>query len=90
MASGKSWLIPSLTHIMVPAAQPAENSHRTPAARPLIRGHTMSEHASTEHPVYNYAVVRQFTIMTVVWGIVGMLVGVLIAAQLAFPELNVA
>jgi cytochrome c oxidase cbb3-type subunit 1 len=31
----------------------------------------MSEHASTEHPVYNYAVVRQFTIMTVVWGIVG-------------------
>lgn len=50
----------------------------------------MSEHASTEHPVYNYAVVRQFTIMTVVWGIVGMLVGVLIAAQLAFPELNVS
>jgi cytochrome c oxidase cbb3-type subunit 1 len=26
--------------------------------------------------------------MTVIWGIVGMLVGVLIAAQLAFPELN--
>ena len=28
---------------------------------------------------YHYKVVRQFTIMTVVWGIVGMLVGVLIA-----------
>ena len=28
-------------------------------------------------PVYNYTVVRQFTIMTIVWGIVGMLVGVL-------------
>ena len=27
---------------------------------------------------YNYKVVRQFTVMTVVWGIVGMLVGVLI------------
>jgi cytochrome c oxidase cbb3-type subunit I len=37
---------------------------------------------------YNYTVVRQFAIMTVVWGIVGMLVGVVIAAQLAFPALN--
>ncbi|MFC4159421.1 cytochrome-c oxidase, cbb3-type subunit I [Chitinimonas lacunae] len=37
---------------------------------------------------YNYRVVRQFSIMTVVWGIVGMLVGVIIAAQLAWPELN--
>jgi cytochrome c oxidase cbb3-type subunit 1 len=37
---------------------------------------------------YNYKVVRQFTIMTVVWGIVGMLVGVLIAAQLVWPQLN--
>jgi len=37
---------------------------------------------------YNYRVVRQFTVMTVVWGVVGMLVGVIIAAQLAFPELN--
>jgi len=32
--------------------------------------------------------VRQFTVMTVVWGIVGMLVGVIIAAQLLWPELN--
>lgn len=39
---------------------------------------------------YNYTVVRQFAIMTVVWGIVGMLVGVLIAAQLIWPELNLA
>ena len=37
---------------------------------------------------YNYKVVRQFSIMTVVWGIVGMLVGVIIAAQLAWPALN--
>ncbi|HUK05591.1 MAG TPA: cytochrome-c oxidase, cbb3-type subunit I [Burkholderiales bacterium] len=37
---------------------------------------------------YNYTVVRQFAIMTVVWGVVGMLVGVLIAAQLLWPELN--
>jgi hypothetical protein len=36
----------------------------------------------------NDKVVRQFAIMTVVWGVVGMLVGVIIAAQLAWPELN--
>jgi cytochrome c oxidase cbb3-type subunit 1 len=38
--------------------------------------------------VYNDTVVRQFAIMTVVWGVVGMLVGVIIAAQLTWPELN--
>ncbi|NBT01370.1 MAG: cytochrome C oxidase Cbb3, partial [Betaproteobacteria bacterium] len=37
---------------------------------------------------YNYTVVRQFAVMTVVWGVVGMLVGVVIAAQLAWPALN--
>ncbi|MBB5020390.1 cytochrome c oxidase cbb3-type subunit 1 [Chitinivorax tropicus] len=37
---------------------------------------------------YNYKVVRQFAIMAVVWGIVGMAVGVLIAAQLVWPALN--
>ncbi|MBE9609698.1 cytochrome-c oxidase, cbb3-type subunit I [Chitinilyticum piscinae] len=38
---------------------------------------------------YNYHVVRQFAIMTVIWGIVGMLVGVICAAQMYWPELNV-
>ena len=38
--------------------------------------------------MYDYKVVRQFTVMTVIWGIVGMTVGVLIAAQLLFPVLN--
>ena len=37
---------------------------------------------------FNYKVVRQFAVMTVVWGVVGMLVGVIIAAQLIWPELN--
>ncbi|RMQ41674.1 Cytochrome c oxidase, cbb3-type, subunit I [Pseudomonas cichorii] len=37
---------------------------------------------------YNYKVVRQFAIMTVVWGIVGMGLGVFIAAQLVWPGLN--
>jgi hypothetical protein len=44
--------------------------------------------ANTQATVYNDTVVRQFAIMTVVWGVVGMLVGVIIAAQLAWPELN--
>jgi len=37
---------------------------------------------------YNYKVVRQFSVATILWGVVGMLVGVFIAAQLAWPELN--
>ena len=37
---------------------------------------------------YNYKVVKQFTVMTVIWGIVGMFVGVLIAAQFVFPDLT--
>ena len=42
----------------------------------------------TDNGTYNYKVVRQFAIMTIVWGVVGMLVGVIIAAQLAWPALN--
>jgi len=42
----------------------------------------------SEQATYNYKVVRQFSIMTIIWGIVGMSVGVLIAAQLAWPALN--
>jgi cytochrome c oxidase cbb3-type subunit 1 len=38
--------------------------------------------------VYNDAVVRRFAIMTVIWGIVGMLVGVVIAAELIWPNLD--
>ncbi|MDH5436430.1 MAG: cytochrome-c oxidase, cbb3-type subunit I [Gammaproteobacteria bacterium] len=38
--------------------------------------------------IYNLKIVKQFAVMTVIWGIVGMLVGVIIAAQLVWPELN--
>ncbi|MBY0438091.1 MAG: cytochrome-c oxidase, cbb3-type subunit I [Burkholderiales bacterium] len=47
----------------------------------------MQAAAGNPEETYNYRVVRQFAIMTVVWGVVGMLVGVIIAAQLAWPEL---
>lgn len=39
---------------------------------------------------YNDTITRRFVFASVVWGIVGMLVGVLIASQLAWPELNFA
>ncbi len=39
-------------------------------------------------PAYDEDVVRWFTIATVFWGIVGFLVGVVIAFQLAYPVLN--
>jgi cytochrome c oxidase cbb3-type subunit 1 len=48
----------------------------------------MTAISSPGTPAYELRVVRQFSLMTVVWGVVGMLVGVLLAAQLAWPELN--
>ena len=39
-------------------------------------------------PTYDDEIVKKFAIMAVIWGIVGMLVGVIAAAQLAFPVLN--
>ncbi len=48
----------------------------------------MSETLQNQPIEYNMKVVRQFTVMTIIWGIVGMGLGVLIAAQLVWPELN--
>lgn len=39
-------------------------------------------------PIYDDEIVKKFAVMAVIWGIVGMLVGVVAAAQLAFPVLN--
>ncbi len=44
--------------------------------------------ASANVAVFDDAVVRNFSIAAIVWGVVGMLVGVFIAAQLTWPELN--
>ena len=38
--------------------------------------------------VYSDTTVRLFALAAVLWGVVGMLVGVIIAAQLTWPELN--
>ncbi|MBK6757182.1 MAG: cytochrome-c oxidase, cbb3-type subunit I [Agitococcus sp.] len=46
-------------------------------------------HNTSNTPIaYEMGVVRQFSIMSVIWGIVGMSVGVFIAAQLVWPALN--
>ena len=42
----------------------------------------------TSSPSYNDDIVKYFTLATIFWGLAGFLVGVLIAAQMAFPELN--
>ncbi|CAM3966954.1 cytochrome-c oxidase, cbb3-type subunit I [Shewanella insulae] len=48
----------------------------------------MMNHSQPQGADYNYTVVRQFALTTVLWGIIGMTVGVLIAAQLIWPQLN--
>ncbi len=42
----------------------------------------------TQAITYEDGVIRQFSIMAVVWGVFGMLMGVIIASQLVWPELN--
>jgi len=44
--------------------------------------------ATNRSATYNDTVVRQFALAAVLWGVVGMAVGVFIASQLAWPELN--
>jgi cytochrome c oxidase cbb3-type subunit I len=54
-----------------------------------VAGGTGHAAASEAAPAtYHDGVVRQFALMTVVWGIVGMLVGVVLAAQMLLPALN--
>lgn len=42
----------------------------------------------TPDTTYNYRIVKQFTWASIVFGVIGMLIGVLIAAQLRWPELT--
>lgn len=51
-------------------------THQSSRPRHNIGGVVVSEQD------YNYKVIRQFSIMTVVWGLVGMLVGVPIVMQI--------
>ena len=44
--------------------------------------------AQLEHFNYDNKIVKNFAFATILWGAVGMLVGVLIAFQMFIPELN--
>src|SRR6186713_3045912 len=57
-------------------------------ALPAVTAAPIAKSAPTVSSHYEDGAVRMFTIAAVVWGVVGMAVGVLIAAQLTWPELN--
>ena len=40
-------------------------------------------------PIYNDEIVKKFSVAALFWGMVGMLVGLVIALQLCFPDLNI-
>ena len=48
----------------------------------------MAHGASAVDTQYNYEIVKKFAIMALVWGVLGMIAGTYIAAELAFPFLN--
>jgi cytochrome c oxidase cbb3-type subunit I/II len=56
---------------------------------PAVAGQSTTAPLGTmERFVYDDAIVRKFVIATVVWGLVAMLVGLIIAVQLAWPAAN--
>ena len=66
------------------ARRPEPTLHAEPVPESFFVSHPTT--ASVVH--YDDEVVRRFALTTVLWGIVGMTVGVLIAAQLLWPALN--
>ena len=48
----------------------------------------MSSPSTDQYQTYNYDIIKLFTIASTFWGIVGFLMGVVIALQLTFPVLN--
>jgi cytochrome c oxidase cbb3-type subunit 1 len=48
----------------------------------------MSSQVNASNQNYNYDIVKLFTIAATFWGVIGFLVGVVIALQLTFPVLN--
>ncbi|MGD9356898.1 MAG: cbb3-type cytochrome c oxidase subunit I, partial [Chromatiales bacterium] len=48
----------------------------------------MAHGASAVDAQYNYDIIKKFSIMALFWGVLGMIAGTYIAAELAFPFLN--
>src|SRR5690554_428930 len=80
----------SLTRINNPAGAwvTLQSTRHVLQEAPVMSSPATSAPTASAQETYDYKVVRQFAVMTVVWGVVGMLVGVFIAAQLAWPALN--
>src|SRR6187431_2325232 len=57
-------------------------------ALPAVTAAPIAKSAPTVSSHYEDGAVRMFTLAAVLWGVVGMSVGALIAAQLTWPELN--
>jgi cytochrome c oxidase cbb3-type subunit 1 len=55
---------------------------------PAVAGPRPAASVSVAAPVYDDGAVRMFSLAAVLWGVVGMTVGVIIAAQLTWPQLN--
>jgi cytochrome c oxidase cbb3-type subunit I/II len=74
----------------VAAQKVINNGHTVPATHaghPLTNsGEYETATGPIERFVYNDAIVRKFVLATLVWGLVATLLGVLIAAQLAWPS----
>ena len=47
-----------------------------------------ASNSGTQRIVYNDAIVRAFSLATTLWGAVGLLLGVIIASQLSFWQMN--
>lgn len=43
---------------------------------------------NVEKFAYDNTIVKKFALATVIWGIIGMLVGLIVACQLVWPQLN--
>jgi cytochrome c oxidase cbb3-type subunit I/II len=72
------------------AIQGTSPAVRRDAAPPFAPAAPLVAAAELESFSYDDAIVRQFLIATFTWGLVGMLVGLFIALELAVPSLNVA
>jgi len=63
-----------------PSLRPNRSTLTVPGSIPIT--------ADARYGYYNDKIVRQFAVTTILWGIVGMAVGVLIAAQLYWPTIG--
>jgi cytochrome c oxidase cbb3-type subunit 1 len=77
-----------MTHMLIFAAVAAILFYRTLKGRSLVSAPLGAGPGGPAEERYEVGVIRFGVIMTVVWGVVGFLAGVVVASQLAWPVLN--